>query len=142
MSRTAPLLVAALAAAPLLVAAPADASAIRCRGTEVRRCVNVVWDRTNDTYYAKAWVVDRDGSPNYSVKVTNLRLRTYDGTYHLQRRAADDDGWFAVRDDARTRAVDPCISRDTFYATADFAWRGAGAGTQTVTSIGTGHTCG
>ncbi|CCK29432.1 putative secreted protein [Streptomyces davaonensis JCM 4913] len=131
-----------------VVFTPASASAAvdwQCHGTAVKRCAVVYWDRTNDTYKARAKIVDVEGGRSYQVKVTNVKLRRFNGEGWITVRSADDyDGWHDTQDTAGTSAVDPCRwPTNSFGAVATFSWRGASTGQETWSpDTAWGHACG
>lgn len=140
----------ALAAAAFgasVVFTPSSASAAvdwQCHGTAVKRCAAVYWDRTADTYAARAKIIDVAGGGSYQVKVTNVKLRRFNGDGFITVRSADDyDGWHDTQDSAGTTAVDPCRwPTNSFVVVATFNWRGASAGQETwKPNMSWGHAC-
>lgn len=130
-----------------IVLTPASASADsawECYGTQVKRCATVWWDRTTDTYQARAKITDATGGNNYSVKVTNVKLQRFNGSGWVTVKSKEDyDGWFATSDSAATAKIDPCRwPTNSFGVVATFSWKGASTGEKTWRpDMGWGHAC-
>jgi hypothetical protein len=120
----------------LFVVPPSSASAEEdwwCHGTAVERCATVSWDRSNDTFRARARITDAAGGGNYEVRVVDVKLQRTRGADLVTVRTADDyDGWHDVQDLAATTAVDPCsVPGQSYRVIATFSWRGASTGQET-----------
>lgn len=116
-----------------------------CVGKQVRRCINVYWNRTNDTYQARATIIDTAGGGNYRVSTNRVKLQWYNpskGRYVTIRSRGDFDGWHASQDHARTTRIDPCNRKNQAYrARAFFQWEGPSPASHWRTSGAFGHLC-
>lgn len=121
----------------LLVFVPSSASAASdwmCKGIVVKRCAYVMWDRTDDTYQARARVTDVAGGGDSDVLVIDVKLQRSNGTggWVTLRTKADRDGWHGTEDVANTSSVDPCnYPRQSYRVVATYHWRGAANGSET-----------
>ncbi|MEU6676657.1 hypothetical protein [Streptomyces sp. NPDC046853] len=133
LATTGALVASALGAS--IVFTPSSASAAsewQCYGTQVKRCATVWWDEAKDTYRARAKITDVAGGGSYQVKVTNVKLRRFNGDKWVTvRTAADTDGWHGTEDVAATKAIDPCVSKQSFDVVATFSWKGRSSGEKT-----------
>ncbi|MCT2593133.1 hypothetical protein LHJ74_25030 [Streptomyces sp. N2-109] len=125
---TGALVAAAFGASIVVTPSSASAeSAWECYGKEVRRCATVWWDESADTYRARAKITDVAGGGNYQVKVTDVKLRRFNGEKEVTvRTAKDHDGWKGTQDLAGTSAVDPCKWDQSFSVVATYSWRKGG----------------
>lgn len=140
---------AAVVAAGSLVlvggSAPAARASDVCEGSQVVRCISVYWDRTSDTYQARASIKDAAGGDNYTVAVNQLRLQRWDSANARwvtipAGSLSDYDGWFGTSDYATGNRVSPCQYR-SYRAVAYFQWDGPSPGSRWISTGGYGHNC-
>lgn len=135
---TGALVAAALGASVVFTPSSASAeSEWECFGTQVKRCATVWWDRTADTYRARAKITDVAGGSSYQVKVTNVKLQNYSNTaggwaWVTVRSTKDYDGWHDTEDLAATVTVNPCKwPNPVFRVVVTFSLKGASSGEKT-----------